>query len=47
MRRLIYWNREAWEENQVVIDLGLVRAWAKCVTLLSAVALWSVALAIQ
>lgn len=44
---LIYWNREAWEENQVVID-ELVRAfrWA-CVTLLSAVALWSVALAIQ
>jgi hypothetical protein len=44
---LVYWNREAWEENQLVID-GLVRAfrWAR-VTLVSAVALWSIALAIQ
>jgi hypothetical protein len=44
---LVYWNREVWEENQAVID-ALVRAfrWA-CVTLVGAVALWSIGLAIQ
>ncbi|HET9324518.1 MAG TPA: hypothetical protein VFO03_11630 [Gaiellaceae bacterium] len=44
---LVYWNREVWEENQAVIDT-LVRAfrWA-CVTLVGAVALWSIGLAIQ
>lgn len=44
---LVYWNREVWEENQVVID-RLVHAfkWA-CLTLVSAVVLWSVGLAIQ
>jgi hypothetical protein len=44
---LVYWNREAWEENQAVID-RLVAAfrWA-CLTLVGAVGLWSLALAVQ
>jgi hypothetical protein len=44
---LAYWNREAWEANQVIID-GLIRffKWA-CYALVGAVVLWSVGLAIQ
>ena len=47
MERLVYSNREVWEENQAIVD-GLVRAyrWA-CLTLVGAVVLWSTALAIQ
>lgn len=47
MEGLVYTNREAWEENQAIID-RLVRLyrWA-CFALVGAVVLWSVALAIQ
>lgn len=47
MAALVYSNREVWEENQAIID-GLVRAfrWA-CLTLVAAVGLWSLGLAIQ
>ena len=47
MEALVYSNREVWEENQLVID-RLVRAfrWA-CFTLVGAVALWSIGLALQ
>lgn len=47
MEGLVYSNREVWEENQAIVD-GLVRAyrWA-CLTLVGAVVLWSMALAIQ
>jgi hypothetical protein len=40
---LVYWNREAWEENQAVIDrLVVAFRWA-CLTLVGAVGLWSLA----
>jgi hypothetical protein len=44
---LVYSNREVWEENQLTID-GLVRSfrWA-CLTLVAAVGLWTLGLAIQ
>jgi hypothetical protein len=47
MEGLVYSNREAWEENQTIVD-GLFRAyrWA-CLLLVGAVVLWSTALAIQ
>jgi hypothetical protein len=47
MEALVYSNREVWEENQVTID-GLVRAfrWA-CLSLVAAVGLWTLGLAIQ
>lgn len=47
METLVYSNREVWEENQAIID-GLVRAFRwSCLTLVTAVGLWSVGLAIQ
>jgi hypothetical protein len=47
MEALVFSNREVWEENQLVID-RLVRAfrWA-CFTLVGAVVLWSIGLALQ
>jgi hypothetical protein len=47
MEALVYSNREVWEENQVTID-GLVRAfrWA-CLSLVAAVGLWTLGLAIE
>jgi hypothetical protein len=47
MEALVYSNREVWEENQVTID-GLVRAfrWA-CLSLVAAVGLRTLGLAIQ
>lgn len=47
MEGLVFTNREAWEENQAIVD-GLVRAyrWA-CLALVGAVVLWSSGLAIQ
>ena len=47
MEALVFSNREAWEENQVLID-RLVRSfsWA-CLTLVGAVVLWSLGLALQ
>ncbi len=46
-RDLAYWNREAWEENQVIID-SMIRffKWS-CYTLVAAVVLWSAGLALQ
>ena len=44
---LVYWNREAWEENQLVIDrLVQTFKWA-CYSLVGAVGLWTLALAVQ
>jgi hypothetical protein len=46
-RTLTYWNQDAWESNQGVID-GLVAAfrWA-CLALVLAVAIWSFQLALD
>jgi hypothetical protein len=46
-RDLAYWNREAWEENQSIIDT-LIRffKWS-CYALVGSVILWSAGLALQ
>jgi len=46
-RDLAYWNREVWEENQIVID-GMIRLfrWA-CYALVGAVLAWSLVLGLQ
>jgi hypothetical protein len=47
MEGLVYTNREAWEENQALIDrLVQLYRWA-CFELVGAVVLWAIALAIQ
>jgi hypothetical protein len=46
-RDLAYWNREVWEENQVIVD-RMVRffRWS-CYSLVLAVVFWSIGLAVQ
>lgn len=46
-RDLAYWNREAWEENQVIID-SVIRCFKwSCYALVGAVILWSAGLTLQ
>lgn len=46
-RDLAYWNREAWEENQLIVDTMIRFFKWSCYTLVGAVILWSAGLALQ